>query len=91
MLDGYSQKDDVTAIMQIERPMHVIGFSRATFSWAGDVQGLTTPSEREFLLRFEDELIFRNNSINLVIGPTGSGKTSLLMALLGEDMINFCT
>ncbi|PBK89813.1 ATP-binding cassette transporter [Armillaria gallica] len=84
VLDGYSQKDDVTAIMQIERPMHVIGFSRATFSWSGDVQGLTTPSGREFLLRFEDELIFRNNSINLVIGPTGSGKTSLLMALLGE-------
>ncbi|PBK67572.1 P-loop containing nucleoside triphosphate hydrolase protein [Armillaria solidipes] len=84
VLDSYSQKDDVTAIMQIERPMHVIGFSRATFSWSGEVQGLTTPSGREFLLRFEDELMFRNNSINLVIGPTGSGKTSLLMALLGE-------
>ncbi|KAK0452213.1 hypothetical protein EV421DRAFT_1888046 [Armillaria borealis] len=84
VLDGYSQKDDVTAIMQNERPMHGIGFSKATFSWSSEDQGLTTPSGREFLLRFEDELMFRNNSINLVIGPTGSGKTSLLMALLGE-------
>ncbi|KAK0192591.1 hypothetical protein F5146DRAFT_1102469 [Armillaria mellea] len=85
VLDSYSQNDDVTAAaMRMERPIHVIGFSRAIFSWSGGVQGLTTPSGREFLLRFEDELIFRNNSINLVFGPTGSGKTSLLMALLGE-------
>ncbi|SJK98373.1 uncharacterized protein ARMOST_01638 [Armillaria ostoyae] len=84
VLDGYSQKDDMTAIVQTERPIHVIGFSRATFSWSGEAQGLTTPSGQEFLLRFENELIFRNNSINLIIGPTGSGKTSLLMALLGE-------
>ncbi len=30
--------------------------------------------------------MFHKNSINLVIGPTGSGKTSLLMALLGEEL-----
>lgn len=28
--------------------------------------------------------MFKNKAINLIIGPTGSGKTSLLMALLGE-------
>ncbi|EED81004.1 predicted protein, partial [Postia placenta Mad-698-R] len=29
-------------------------------------------------------LVFKQGRINLIIGPTGSGKTSLLMALLGE-------
>ncbi len=56
-----------------------IGFHQARFSWMNEL-----PSQRTFLLHVDEELIFRKNSINLVIGPTGSGKTSLLMALLGE-------
>ncbi|KAF9469452.1 P-loop containing nucleoside triphosphate hydrolase protein [Collybia nuda] len=43
-----------------------------------------TPSKRRFRLHIDEELIFRKGSINLIVGPTGSGKTSLLMALLGE-------
>lgn len=45
--------------------------------------GVMTPSRRNFVLRVEDELVFKRGKINLIIGPTGSGKTSLLMALLG--------
>ncbi|KAI0767285.1 P-loop containing nucleoside triphosphate hydrolase protein [Fomes fomentarius] len=40
--------------------------------------------QRRFVLNVEDEVVFRRGRINLVVGPTGSGKTSLLMALLGE-------
>ncbi|KAJ8520559.1 hypothetical protein ONZ45_g2613 [Pleurotus djamor] len=65
-----------------------IGFSDATFMWSvGDAEindGALTPSKRKFVFRVDGELIFKKNAINLVVGPTGSGKTSLLMALLGE-------
>ncbi|KAJ7236948.1 P-loop containing nucleoside triphosphate hydrolase protein [Mycena rebaudengoi] len=61
-----------------------IGFRNANFSWSKDTNGSLTPSRRNFLLRIEEELIFERGRINLVVGPTGSGKTSLLHALLGE-------
>ncbi|KLO19974.1 P-loop containing nucleoside triphosphate hydrolase protein [Schizopora paradoxa] len=62
----------------------VVGFHSATFSWSSDTDGSLTPSRRNFRLCVEDELVFKRGCINLIIGPTGSGKTSLLMALLGE-------
>ena len=64
----------------------VIGFQNASFTWSNeDVNdGALTPSRRKFTLRVDDELLFKRGSFNLIIGPTGSGKTSLLMALLGE-------
>ncbi|KAF9555324.1 multidrug resistance-associated ABC transporter [Agrocybe pediades] len=63
-----------------------IGFRNATFTWSlgTESNGTITPSRREFKLRIEDKLIFKKHGINLIIGPTGSGKTSILMALLGE-------
>lgn len=55
------------------------------FSWSANHKTLTaTESRRSFLLRIQDELRFKHGRINLVVGPTGSGKTSLLMALMGE-------
>jgi type II secretory ATPase GspE/PulE/Tfp pilus assembly ATPase PilB-like protein len=59
-------------------PDEEIGFNNAVFSWSSDDK---TPS---FLLRIEDQLFFKRNCINLIVGPTGSGKTSILMALLGK-------
>ena len=61
-----------------------IGFRDAVFSWSNTSDGSSTPSRRQYSLRIEDELFFKHDHINLVVGPTGSGKTSLLMALLGE-------
>ncbi|KAK7461891.1 hypothetical protein VKT23_008323 [Stygiomarasmius scandens] len=61
-----------------------IGFRNASFTWSDDVDGSLTPSKRKFMLQIEDELIFKKGCINLVIGETGSGKTSLFMALLSE-------
>ncbi|KAH7918842.1 hypothetical protein BV22DRAFT_1100095, partial [Leucogyrophana mollusca] len=62
----------------------IIGFRNAVFAWSNDDSGTLTPSKRKFNLRVEDELIFERGRINLIVGPTGSGKTSMLMALLGE-------
>ncbi|KAJ6504343.1 hypothetical protein C8R47DRAFT_1316459 [Mycena vitilis] len=62
----------------------LIGFRDAMFTWTNDRgDGELTPSSREFVLKIEGELLFKPG-FNLVVGPTGSGKTSLLMALLGE-------
>lgn len=64
----------------------VIGLQDASFTWSDDdgSDGTLTPSRRKFCLRITDELVFKRSAINLIIGPTGCGKTSLLMALLGE-------
>ncbi|KAH9059057.1 hypothetical protein EDB87DRAFT_1832312 [Lactarius vividus] len=63
----------------------VIGFQNASFTWSNDhADGILTPSRRRFTLRVQGELLFKPGCFNLIIGPTGSGKTSLLMALLGE-------
>ncbi|KAF8904953.1 P-loop containing nucleoside triphosphate hydrolase protein [Mucidula mucida] len=62
----------------------LIGFQNASFTWSSDVDGSLTPSKRKFLLRIDDRLILKPGRLNLIVGPTGSGKTSLLMALLGE-------
>ena len=65
-------------------PVHV-GIKAATFSWSekGVVMDVSNQS-RGFTLRIPGELIFERGTFNLVVGPTGSGKTSLLMALLGK-------
>lgn len=64
-----------------------IGFQNASFTWSNDDDDgavTLTPVQRRFTLRVHGELFFKRGSFNLIIGPTGSGKTSLLMALLGE-------
>ncbi|KAF8199828.1 hypothetical protein K438DRAFT_1918479 [Mycena galopus ATCC 62051] len=61
-----------------------IGFRDATFAWSSDGILPIAPLTGRFLLRVEGEVLFKKGCVNLVVGPTGSGKTSLLMALLGE-------
>ena len=66
-----------------------IGIRHASFTWAADSakSASTTPGgtrRRAFVLSVDDEVFFRRGKINLIVGPTGAGKTSLLMALLGE-------
>ncbi|KAF8191645.1 P-loop containing nucleoside triphosphate hydrolase protein [Mycena galopus ATCC 62051] len=56
------------------------GFNNATFSWSSD----DASAALDFRLQIEGQLRFKQNCINLIVGPTGSGKTSILMALLGE-------
>lgn len=50
-----------------------IGFHDALFSWG----------DSPFTLKIEGSLLFEPG-ITLITGATGSGKTSLLMALLGS-------
>ncbi|KZS96535.1 P-loop containing nucleoside triphosphate hydrolase protein [Sistotremastrum niveocremeum HHB9708] len=59
----------------------------AVFTWdkIGSSSGTATPSRRRnFKLQIDGDLTFKPGVVNLICGPTASGKTSLLMALLGE-------
>jgi ABC-type lipoprotein export system ATPase subunit len=74
----------------------MIGFAGATFSWSldTDMEGAVTPSKRAFRLNIQNELIFKRGCINMIVGPTGSGKTSILLALLGmiqSSCISHCS
>ncbi|RDX55372.1 hypothetical protein OH76DRAFT_1428233 [Lentinus brumalis] len=89
LLDEFSEKDAASA-EAIVPPQTVesdiIGIRAASFTWSNENDGSLTPgpNRRNFTLRIDDEVIFRRGRFNLIVGPTGSGKTSLLMALLGE-------
>ncbi|KAK7443278.1 hypothetical protein VKT23_015876 [Stygiomarasmius scandens] len=72
-----------------------IGFCNATFAWSkelyqnrGTDSGAATPTSahpgRRFILQIEDKVVFEKDHLNLIVGPTASGKTALLMGLLGE-------
>jgi hypothetical protein len=84
-LDAYAQLDEDRAqlFVQSEEESELIGFRDAVFAWSNE-SGVLTPSKRKFRLCIDDEVYFQPGRINLVVGPTGSGKTSVLMALLGE-------
>ncbi|KAF9500349.1 P-loop containing nucleoside triphosphate hydrolase protein [Pleurotus eryngii] len=55
----------------------------ASFTWDAE-KPVPGKSRRNFILKIDGEVLFKRNGINAILGPTGSGKTSLLMALLGE-------
>ncbi|KAL3425743.1 ABC transporter [Phlyctema vagabunda] len=59
-----------------------IGFKEATFSWGGKE---VSEEDISSAFRLMDlDIKFEIGKLNIIAGPTGSGKTSLLMALLGE-------
>jgi ABC-type multidrug transport system fused ATPase/permease subunit len=63
-----------------------LGLAQASFYWSKEhsMSGALTPSRQKFSLRIEDDIVFKQGALNIILGPTGCGKTSLLMALLGE-------
>ena len=96
LLDAHSSDDTSTTLQAMHIPNNgqrdrEIGFRNAQFSWsasplAASQGGSGTPtsaSRTEFKLRVEGELFFEQKCLNLVMGPTAAGKTSLLLALLG--------
>ncbi|KAJ7741259.1 P-loop containing nucleoside triphosphate hydrolase protein [Mycena metata] len=84
LLDAFDEKETPTLFASDASTDERIGFRNATFVWSKEDDGALTPSRRHFTLRIDGEVLFGRGKINLVVGPTGSGKTSLLMALLGE-------
>jgi hypothetical protein len=85
-LDAYGGKfDDPQLLDSSAEHIDDIGFGKSLYTWSNEISdGAATPSRQAFRLHIENELIFKKDAFNLIIGPTGSGKTSMLMALLGE-------
>ncbi|WPG97462.1 Hypothetical protein R9X50_00023800 [Acrodontium crateriforme] len=54
----------------------MIGFENGTFSWGSQ--------DSDDFKMMDLNMHFKVGQLNVITGPTGSGKTSLLMALLGE-------
>ncbi|KAF2106775.1 hypothetical protein BDV96DRAFT_693888 [Lophiotrema nucula] len=77
--DKYSQ---LITHKQDEDGQPVIGFETGTFSWGG--KDLKDKAAAEAFKLMDLDLRFHVGGLNVIVGPTGSGKTSLLMALLGE-------
>lgn len=61
----------------------LIGFKDAGFTWGSKKQVKSKSGISAFQLQ-ELNISFIPEALNIIAGPTGSGKTSLLMALLGE-------
>jgi len=60
----------------------IIGFENCTFSWGGT--DMKDKSSADAFKLQDLNIKFSVGKLNVVVGPTGSGKTSLLMGLLGE-------
>lgn len=76
------ETDKYRQLRQTEREEEgepVVGFEAATFSWGSKED----PADEAFRL-MDLDVEFKLDQLNVISGPTGSGKTSMLMALLGE-------
>ncbi|KAG8678046.1 hypothetical protein FRC09_020163, partial [Ceratobasidium sp. 395] len=81
LLDRYSaDRNNQSNTGSLSVDSSATGFRDASFSWSPYL----ATSQGSFKLRIEGELIFRQGKINMITGPTGCGKTSMLLALLGE-------
>lgn len=60
----------------------VIGLDKATLSWGG--RNAQSEQGKTAFRLINMNVRFQTGRLNIIAGPTGSGKTSLLMALLGE-------
>ncbi|KZT28297.1 hypothetical protein NEOLEDRAFT_1145911 [Neolentinus lepideus HHB14362 ss-1] len=85
LIDLFSCSGDESTVTPVQAPdSDVIGFHDAKFTWTRSSSGdSASPAQRRFQLAIDD-LYFEEGQINLIFGPTGSGKTFMLMALPGE-------
>ena len=83
-VEAFLQEPDITQVgttpvASRRAETKTFGFHQATVSWS-------SLDPQSFMLRAVD-LVFTSGQLNIVAGPTGSGKTSVLMALLDEMKI----
>lgn len=77
--DKYSQ---LISHKEDEHGQSIIGFENGTFSWGG--KDMNDKAAADAFKLMDLDIHFKVGELNVIVGPTGSGKTSLLMALLGE-------
>jgi len=88
-VEEYLSEEETGKYHQLKQPEEMdpnaplIGFSDATFSWGNKKQIKNKGMGSAFQLK-DLNIEFAPGYLNVIAGPTGSGKTSLLMGLLGE-------
>ncbi|VDC00900.1 unnamed protein product [Peniophora sp. CBMAI 1063] len=86
LLDEFKAKDSAPADQRAPLEDDKFGFNDARFTWdhSSTTAADGSAEERQFSLILPGKITFERGSLTLITGPTGSGKTSVLMALLGE-------
>ena len=85
-VEAYLDESETGKYWQLCKPgtggsANAMGFQDADFTWsAGDARAFCMSGVN---------ISFALDGLNIIIGPTGSGKTSLMLALIGEmDLLN---
>ena len=87
-VDEFLNEDETEKFVQLskepryENGQMIIGFDKATFTWGG--KNIPDDKQAQMFRMINLDIRFQIGRLNIVAGSTGSGKTSLLMALLGE-------
>ena len=74
--EGETEKYNQYLVAQTHRTSDLIEFRDADITW-------TTGDEQAFAMTAIN-LRFTSNALNVIVGPTGSGKTTLMLALIAE-------
>lgn len=83
-IDKFLQEREMTKYPQLQSDGTGIGFDGATLKWpTGEQLVQTSAAEQPFRLT-NLSIEFQPKKLNIIFGPSGSGKSSLLFALLGE-------
>lgn len=71
-----AKTDPSTAIALAECNKDAIGFSDCSFSWDSfeQTEASARHTRKAFRLRFDGEVLFERGKINIIVGPTASGK-----------------
>ncbi|KAF4451488.1 putative YBT1-Vacuolar, `full-size` ABC protein [Fusarium austroafricanum] len=87
-VEEFLQEEETDKYIQLgldnldEEGVRRIGFNNATLTWGGK-DTVADDDSRAFRL-MDLNVDFQIGKLNIIAGPTGSGKTSMLMGLLGE-------
>ena len=86
LLDEFTTKEDTLDNEQEPSNENMFGFNDVQFTWdyPSSVVAHDASDQRTFTLSIPGSVVFEQGCLTLITGPTGSGKTSVLMALLGE-------
>ena len=89
-VEEYLDEDETRKYVQLRNERNedgepFIGFKNATFTWGAKGPGHNNGNSAFQMIDLD--IRFHIGQLNIIAGPTGSGKTSLLMALLGEMTI----
>lgn len=84
-IDKFLIEDEIITTHPLSLDL-TIGFKDATISWPSksETDSNSSLTEQDTFMLKDLNVIFPNNKLSLVCGPTGSGKSLLMLSLLGE-------